>query len=264
MPWIKDFPLSRLLVNPHYSYLRYGIGVEQAGYTPNDLGSESFLQTDHPFAATLMLKNFLIATDTVHRQRFATTLSLGIIGPDALADKIQDAVHTFIHDVVPGGWKYQVQNDIIANYQVDYQKQLLSLNNILLLDAEGTARAGTLNDKAGAGIDLVAGIFQSPFGNDVADPCLHFYLYDNPEVDVIGYDATLQGGLFDHSSAYTIPAADISRVTFTNRVGAIMSYKHIRLEYDECTLTKQFTTGPCHLWGTISLGILLNNRKQAD
>jgi len=125
------------------------------------------------------------------------------------------------------------------------------------------ARAGTLSDKQGAGIDLMPGYFESPFGNDhTSSSRFHIYFSDNPEVDVMEYDETLQGGLFEHSSPYTIPAADISRVTFMNRMGIVMAYKSIYLEYSECFLTKQFSTGPEHLWGGIEIAVALKNKKQ--
>src|SRR5580658_4085974 len=35
-PWVKKFPLSKLLIHPHYDYIRYGLGLEHEGYTPTD------------------------------------------------------------------------------------------------------------------------------------------------------------------------------------------------------------------------------------
>jgi len=258
MKWVKDFPLSKALVHPDFTITRYGIGLEQAGYTPNDLGKEGMQTSDRPFAATLFLKTFVICTDPVHQQRFATTLSTGVIGPMALGDKIQDVVHQMINNVVPPGWKYQIPNDVVLNYQVDYQKQLFSAGNYLLMDAEGTARAGTLNDKAGVGLDLMAGYFESPFGDGrETKKDFHIYLYDNPEVDAVAYDATMEGGIFNHTGTYLITPAEISRFVFMNKGGIMMQYKKASASFEVTTLTKQFSTGPNHAWGSITLALAM-------
>src|SRR4051812_22923981 len=178
MPWIKKFPLSRLLVHPGFSDIRYGLGVEHAGYTPANLEYPYFPWYDRPYAATLFLKISLIATDIKRKQRFATVLSLGIIGSAAQGDNLQRAAHIILHDVVPPGWKYQVKNDLIANYQLNYQKQLLSYEPFVSLDIEGMARAGTLSDKAGVGLNLLLGYFVSPFSQtEMSLKKIHVYAY---------------------------------------------------------------------------------------
>jgi len=262
MPWIRKFPLSRLLVHPLFTHIRYGIGVEQACYTPDYLQNQSLQTYGRPFAGTLFLKTFLIATDSVKKQWFATTLSTGVIGPASQAGRIQDNFHALIQDVQPPGWKYQIRNDAILNYQVNYEKQFLSYGNYFIADGEGMARAGTLSDKAGVGINVMAGYFQSPFSvtGRFSSEC-QVYVFDNPEVDVVGYDATLQGGLFDRSSPYTIPAADISRIVFINHAGLALAINHWYLAYNEYYLAPQFSTGPYHLWGGIQVALAIDRKK---
>jgi len=62
----------------------------------------------------------------------------------------------------------------------------------------------------------MAGNFNSPFKNSCYQ--LHkkfqWYIYEQPLLNAVVYDATLQGGVFDHKSPYTIPVKDISRLTF--------------------------------------------------
>ena len=52
MPWVKKFPLTKLLVCPHFADIRYGIGIEQAGYTPYYLQNEWLPINDRPFSGT--------------------------------------------------------------------------------------------------------------------------------------------------------------------------------------------------------------------
>ena len=253
-PAMKKFPLSRLLWHPRYDYVRYGIGLEHDGYTPTSLGSNSILYGDRPFAACFFLKTFLIAIDTKKKQRVSTALSTGIIGPDAGGMEMQTDIHKWLHDITPHGWNNQIQNDAIINYQVDYEKALLAYGHLFSLDADGMARAGTLSDKAAAGVTMLMGYFDSPFSKTVnTKNNFRIYAYEHPEIDIVGYDATLEGGLFDRSSPYTIVPKDISSVTFQNRFGFVVIYRRLYLEYFQSLLSQEFNTGNYHVWGGVQV-----------
>jgi len=263
MPWIKDFPLSRALVHPHFADIKYGIGAEQAGYTPFDLPSEGMPVNDRPYAGTFMLKSFLMANDAAMLQRFSTTLSIGIIGPWAQADNLQKAAHVITDNVQPPGWRYQVKNDLILNYQVNYEKEIAAYRNLLLVNAEATARAGTFSDRAGGGLVFIAGIFESPFSSVRSKHSrLQLYVYDNPLVEVVGYDATLEGGMFNHDSPYKFTGDGISPVVFSNRMGLVLGLQHFHFEYYENYVTNQFRGGPVHLYGGVQIAYLFDGNKK--
>jgi hypothetical protein len=253
-PFAKRFPLSKLLQHPHFSNIRYGIGAEHDGYTPRNFSNPQILYGDRPFAACLFLKTFLIATDTDKKQRFSSSVSTGVIGQAAGGMEMQTGIHRWLHDITPHGWPNQIHNDAILNYQADYEKQLVSINHLFSLDADCVARAGTLSDKAGAGITLLMGYFDSPFSSVVAGKnSFRIYAYEHPEVDMVGYDATLQGGLFNHTSPYTLPSSAINRVTFQNRFGFVVIYKRIYLEYFQSLLSSEFKGEDFHVWGGIQI-----------
>jgi len=253
-PWVKHFPFSWLLLHPHYSYIRYGIGVEHDGYTPRSYSNPDILYGDRPYAGCFFLKTFLTATDSTHNQRWSTAISTGVIGQAAGGMEMQTAIHRWLHDVTPRGWPNQIHNDAIINYQADYEKQLLSYGHIFSLDADAMARAGTLSDKAAIGTTLMVGYFDSPFKTTTATKNnFRIYAYEHPEIDLVGYDATLQGGMFDHTSPYTIPAANITRTTFQNRFGIVVIYRRFYLEYFQSLITREFTTEDYHVWGGVQV-----------
>jgi lipid A 3-O-deacylase len=253
-PWVRQFPMSRLLFAPHYSNVRYGIGLEHDGYTPTSISSDDILYGDRPFAACLFLKTFAIATDSVHHQRFSTAISTGVIGQAAGGAEMQTGIHRWLHDITPHGWQYQVHNDAIINYQADYEKQLAAVPKLFSLDASGMARAGTLSDKASGGFTLMFGYFDSPFLTETARKSnFRIYAYEHPEVDAVGYDATLQGGLFNQSSPYTIGSGNMERVTFGNRFGFVVVYRRLYLEYFQSYLSNEFKTGNYHVWGGVQI-----------
>ncbi|MBS1687483.1 MAG: lipid A deacylase LpxR family protein [Bacteroidetes bacterium] len=253
-PSLSAFPLSKLLLQPHYGGTRYGIALEHDGYTPTSIGHDEILYGDRPFAATLTFKSFQISIDTIKKQRFSTTLTVGIIGPAAGGAEMQTGIHSALNNVIPHGWPNQIHNDAVLNYQVDYEKQLVSLGKIFSIDGDAIARVGTLSDKAGLGFTLMMGYFDSPFQTNIAKgKNFRLYAYDHPQVNVIGYDATLEGGLFNHSSPYTIASSQLNRITFQNRFGFVLEYRRIYLEYFQSYLSREFETGTYHVWGGIQL-----------
>ncbi|MGN6566315.1 MAG: lipid A-modifier LpxR family protein [Flavipsychrobacter sp.] len=156
----------------------------------------------------------------------------------------------------PHGWKYQVHNDVAINYEADYEKQLVSAGNIFSLDADGLARIGTINDKASIGFTTIIGYFDSPFQTRIVQgKNFRIYAYDHTQINLVGYDATMEGGLFNRSSPYTIEPGDLTRITFQNRFGFVVVYRRIYLEYFQSYLSREFKTGDYHVWGGVQLAL---------
>lgn len=255
-PWVRKVPLVRLLVHPRFGYTRYGIGAEHNAYTPTSISRDDILYGDRPFAAALFLKTFVIAIDAQRRQRFTAQLSTGIIGPGAGGMEMQRGIHAALNNITPHGWQHQIHNDIVLNYQVNYEKQLLEYGRFFSLDAGGTARLGTLSAKAGAGFTLMFGYFDTPFdARQAIGKNFRIYAYERPQVNIIGYDAALQGGLVNRSSPYTISAGSINRITLENRFGFVVVYRRVYLEYFQAYVSREIETGSYHAWGGVQVGI---------
>lgn len=262
MPWIKKLPVSVLLLHPRFADQRYGLAIEQAGYTPYDLQNEGMPVNDRPFAATLYLKSFVISNDPVGRQRTYSALSTGIIGPDAVGAQLQENVHVITNNTWPPGWRYQLHNNLLLNYEAGYEKELYAYPGHLGFSVACHGRAGTFSDLAGAGFRLMAGRFQSPFVNErMPGSSIQAYLFENPEISFVAYDATLQGGAFDGRSPYVLTASEVSRVVLENQAGAVFCANNVYLEYSEHFASARFSGGPQHLYGSIRLGIALDQRK---
>lgn len=251
-PGVKQFPITRSLPHPKYHYSRYGIALEHNGYTPSSISSDAILYGDRPFVACLFLKTFRISVDTIRRQRFSSSVSTGLMGQGAGGKEMQEGIHKWTHSITPHGWSNQVCNDVILNYQVDYEKQLLYRNKTFSMDIHGMARAGTLSTKASLGTTIMFGYFDNPFGSHIAKATnFRIYAYEHPEISAIGYDATLQGGLLNNTSPYTISADNISRAVFQNRFGFVVIYRKLYLEYFQAMHSADFKTGNYHVWGGI-------------
>jgi len=255
-PSLRQFPLTHLLWRPKHSALKYGLALENNGYTPNHLDFAQIQYGDRPYAGVILLKTFLTAVNADRHERISTTLSSGLIGPWAGDEDMQKDIHHWIHYIQPLGWGNQIKNDIALDYQVNYEKEFLSFKDYFSLSSYASARAGTLSTKATAGATAMLGKFYSPFSSGKKEPVkkFQFYVYDLPAVSVIGYDATLQGGLFDRSSVYTIPEKNINRITFVNRWGIVVIFKKLYLEYYQSGNTQEFSTSVYHKSGGLQIG----------
>lgn len=257
-PAIKYFPLSHLLPHPKWNNTRHGIGIEHNGYTPTAIEKEAILYGDRPFAACLFLKTFRISIDPVNRQRFSSSIITGVIGQAAGGKEMQETIHKWTNNITPQGWHNQVNNDIILNYQAGYEKQLWSFRNTLSLSMDGMVRVGTFSNKAAIGGTIIIGHFDSPFAKvSTTRNNFRIYVYEHPEVNVTAYDATLQGGMFNNSSPYTINASHITPIIFQNRFGFVFIYRGLYLEYFQSMRSSDFKTGNYHVWGGIQIAIAL-------
>lgn len=256
-PSIKKFPASKLLFKPYKTVPKYGITFNLFGYTPTSIKSESILFGDRPFDANITLKTFLIQVDDIHKQQLASALSIGVMGKAALGFDIQYNIHKWTKNALPLGWQNQIKNDIVLNYQLNYEKQLVSSGSNFLLNATTEARLGTLNTKASGGFNFMAGKFNKKFVPVTKKTKAEYYFYGQSNVNFIGYDATMQGGMFNRKSPYTISSKDVNRITFQVDAGVIVNFKTFYLSYTQSYLTKEFKQGKYHRWGGVSLGFAL-------
>ncbi|GAB4018185.1 hypothetical protein GCM10028808_51940 [Spirosoma migulaei] len=256
-PALRKNPLTKLLIKARASHVQYGLALEHFGFTPTTIQSDAILVGDRPFAGCILLKTFSIATDTLRRVRVSSVLSTGMIGSVAFGGEMQAAIHRLINGVEPHGWQHQIRNDVILNYNLNYEKQLYAYRNALSVSANAQAQVGTFADRLQTGFVVMAGRFDSSFGTTSTQRRLplQLYVYAQPLVSLVGYDATLQGGLFNRTSPYVIPTDQLARTTFQANYGAVLRYKKLYLEYYQSLLTREFETGKPHRWGGIKIGV---------
>ena len=257
-PAVKKFPLAKLLWKPFTTVPQYGISFNLFGYTPTTILSDSILYGDRPFNANITLKTSLVQVDELNHRQISSAFSIGVMGPLALGFEIQYNIHRWLKNPLPHGWQYQTKNDIIINYQLNYEKQVIAAGNNFLLNAAAEARLGTLNTTLSGGFNFMAGRFNKRFTqvNNIK-PKVEYYFFMQNRVNIIGYNATMQGGLFNRKSPYVISAADVNRITYQADAGIIVNFRKLYLSYTQSFLTKEFQTGKYHRWGGISVGFAL-------
>lgn len=256
-PYLAKNPLNYLLFNPDGAETRYGLAIEHIGFTPDNYASTEIQVGDRPFAAAIMLKTFSISTNTENRTRFVTSLNTGIIGPGAFGKEMQVSIHEATGNKIPMGWLHQIRNDIVVNYEMGYEKQLLSIDKFASLQATANLKAGSLFTNGTLGLNATVGIVGNPFGALNNKRGFELYAYAQPQVRVIGFDATLQGGLFNKSSPYIIATSDVERFTAQTNYGIVLKTKTLYFEYTRSVISKEYETGNSYKWGGIRIGFTL-------
>jgi hypothetical protein len=247
-------PLMKLMLPYRGSSINYyGISLVQNMYTPTNPDIEYILIGDRPFSAYLYIGHFKISNDVIKKFRQTSELNIGLIGSNALGGLVQQT----IHDIEPHGWNHQISNDIVLNYSVKFEKSLLS-SKIIEVNGMLDGSVGTLYNKIGLGFLTRMGKF-NPYFNGISY-CdeysrkkdnfrkIRYYFFAKVQSYLIGYDATLQGGVFNRSSIYTIDNKNINRTVFKGSAGVVFSLSRFSLEVEQVFLTPEFNTGLFHKW----------------
>jgi lipid A 3-O-deacylase len=257
-PSLQKNPLNKIFFGVPGAEMKYGFALDHYAFTPLHIVEDEISYGDRPYAGCISANSFRIATDEKKRRRISTSLILGMIGPVAGWKQAQ----TFLHKHVvaapqPKGWHYQIVNDIILNYNVNLEKNLISKGSFML-NTNAEAIVGTMNDKLDAGLSLMIGRMNDPYKSSSATgKKWEFYVFGRSFVSGVAYDATLQGGMFNKTSPYTLPASKIKKITLQNQIGAILRYKKISVELSESFLSPEFEGGRSHIWGGLGIAVEL-------
>lgn len=252
---LEKNPINYLFFKLKNSTHKYGLSIEHIGFTPNDYVSEAIQIGDRPFAAAIMLKSMQISTNSENKTRFTASFNLGIIGPGAFGEEMQVGIHEATGNKIPKGWKNQIKNDVVINYEVGFEKQIISYNNLFSLQLNSNVKVGTLFTNASVGFNTTFGIIDSPFSiAEERKKNFKLYAYFQPMASVVAYDATLQGGLFNTESPYTISNNNIERLTAQYHYGLALKTKTLYFEYSRTAITREFKTGSSYKYGSIKIG----------
>ncbi|MGK6351969.1 lipid A-modifier LpxR family protein [Parapedobacter sp. DT-150] len=172
---------------------------------------------------------------------------IGTIGRRALGQQFQESIHKVLNLYDIAGWEYQLENAFGADASVRYggllyrnrqqwfdlsaqAKATLGLNHTGL-SIMPTLRWGKLNplhQSASASSRLQAAA--KPIGEE-------WFLYYSPQLNFVGYDATLQGGMFLRNKGPVTHAP--ARWVLYNQFGVLYAQHAITLRLQYIFYTKE-------------------------
>ena len=135
------------------------------------------------------------------------------------------------------------------------EKQVGQFGRFLALQANSKIQIGTLFTNVSFGLTSTAGLFDSPLLSNSPKHRLQLFAFVHPSTQVIAYDATLQGGMFNRDSPYTIARNSIERITAQLNYGVVLKTKYFYVEYSFTKLSPEFEGGRTAKWGGIRLGV---------
>ncbi|WP_262922997.1 lipid A deacylase LpxR family protein [Hymenobacter cellulosilyticus] len=72
---------------------------------------------------------------------------------------------------------------------------------------------------------------------------------------VVGYNATMQGGLFNRRSPYTLASADLKRVVAQGTASVVAAYGDVSFRTSAVWITPEFRGSRHHAWVQFGLGV---------
>lgn len=243
---------------------RVSLGLTQQLFTPNDTKAINPPTNDEPYAGYLAAT--LGFTQDGANTRSLLGLNLGIVGPEAGGEWVQNNFHSLIGQKGTHGWAYQLPTTpaIDINAARIWRLPLGSING-LETDAlpQLSGMAGLTQDylQPAIGFRIGSGL-NSDYGPPLLTPSptggysysqvqpLAWYLFAGGAAKFVGHDTFLQGTLFRDSR--NVP---IKRVVGSFDVGAALLWHGLRFSYVQVFQTDRFRdqTGRIHEFGSFSV-----------
>ena len=185
-------------------------------YTPFKPTTSSILGHDRPFAAYLY-GSFGVIRAYQNNTILKSNVQLGVVGPDAYGEELQDFIHDIYNFKEAVGWKYQINNTLAVNIDLEYAKALnkteLKYTDINFISK---IRFGTIFNELTAGFMGRIGfkklqkldnsiVYNTHLNSEKSKNVrgIESFIYYEPSITYVLYDATIEGSLFNDKSPVT-------------------------------------------------------------
>lgn len=255
-PWIKENMINSILLPVELSdFELYGITLIQDIFTPKErYYIPDQLDGDRPFATYLLLGFKRVSFNPIDKISIYSELQVGMLGPAASGEEVQNGIHNNLptSDLVVG-WENQISNSFMLNYSASIEKQFY-YNNWMDISGISLVKLGLPFTNLNLGIKTRIGLFD--FLPKEFEFCSNrkwqLFLTLAASGSFIGYNATLQGGLFSES-VYTL--SNINRIVGHANIGLTVVYKKFELEYIQHFNTPEFSEAFYHSWGYLLIKV---------
>lgn len=127
--FLFSFPYLQSETDTYYISFSYDWQM----YTPKDFRANELIEDDRPYAGYQYIKSSLLKTNNTRLHTLS--IQLGIIGPSAKMEQIQNGFHDIIDSPPVNGWDNQLKDEMIFQLNYSYRKfYKLNKNSVLLPD----------------------------------------------------------------------------------------------------------------------------------
>lgn len=250
---ILEFALGQKLYTPHSGSITYYGQPDNPQYI------------DRPFAGYLYIGSSLNLLYK-NESNLKLTAQAGVVGSDAIGKQTQSFIHDAFGLYHPSGWEYQIDNDWELNLSAEYNRLL---GRWSWADVTLTSYADVGNGFTGAGIGpmLRLGDFNQLFNSESTQSTAilsrgfkplnkrELFFYYKPQFNVVIYDATVQGSLFNSPGSNSMEVTEKpEHIVVSNEFGLGYSGSRIVLNAAVIFHTKDVVEmAQAHQWGAITL-----------
>jgi len=229
---------------------RYAIG--QDIFTPHNLALVDPPLTDRPYAGFLYGSMGVVADSGTHLDQLQVTL--GVIGPDSLAEQSQTWIHGIINDRKPMGWDTQLHNEpgLIINYEraIKIIPPQSLLGGVFDIEPHYGAAIGNVYDYANLGAMARFGfnlpkdygpmrIQPSLPGSDYFEPTagLGAYVFAGVDGRAVARNLFLDGNTFESSRS-------VSKMNLVGDItlGAAITFDAFRVAFTHVIRSREYKT----------------------
>lgn len=242
---------------------RWGVSINQNIYTPDNTQTDEPIDDDRQYAGWLYLGLTLqgihrVGTEPVRMDTF--DLSLGVVGPWALGEQLQNNFHNVIGDEENEGWDNQIDNQPAVQFTYERRWRTGTYDMPLGLEVDLVPYLGTglgnVQVYGAAGTILRLGQdLQKDFGPPSIRPALpgseafsdrgfSWYLFGGVEGRAVAYDLFLEG-------------VDPIPLIGEGKAGMSLFWGDIRLSYTHVLRSPEFEERDdrWQQYGAVTLGV---------
>ncbi len=250
-PKLEKNPLNYLLFNLPNSKNTYSLNLIQQVFTPLEIRDSVVRIDDRPYAGLLYLRSEKVSVNSNFNMILRSSMDLGIRGPYSFAQQTQYYYHKIGSIVLPQGWKYQLTNFPVINYNLAARKALYNYSNYDEFSGTAEVRAGSIYNDISIGAHLKLGLFDNIFGDKISD--FEFYSTFDASMKYVFYNGTLQGDLKNNPNPHQIYPPDINDFVFSYSAKASLRYRKFGINFSWFYLSPEFLNAKNHRYNSLSL-----------
>lgn len=270
--WVRGLDLPAFIGSDGNKRIRrLGFSINQNIYTPEDTTTATPDPDDRPYAAWLyggLALQTIVYQDDEPIRMDTMEVSLGVVGPWALGEELQNNFHDAIGQDETSGWSHQLANEPALQLTFERRWRTGSWEFVppLGLEADFVPYAGfglgnVLVYGSAGGIVRIGEDLHKDFGPPRARPALpgsdafnnegiSWYLFAGLEGQAVGHNIFLDGNTFRDS-----PSVDRYPWVAEGQAGIAFFIDDVRIAYTHVLKSPEFTERDrWQQYGSLSLG----------
>jgi|GEM_PF-3407055 len=249
---LEKHPLKKIF--PKSNNLIESLSFNSQGYTPSNYKEmKEKDKFDRPFAGRLFVNYAL--TSQIKHYSVKIGLNAGVLGPFAQAGQFQNWFHKKVGFEQVEGWDNQVSNQLGVSLNINMRKTLATGDaaDIIL---EQSLSFGSIFTNISTRARIRIGQFNNIHNTSLykthieSESKNEYFLTFAGGAKFIGYDATLQGGIFNNSY---FSASEISRIVGLLDLGAHVNVEKLAMSFSIIFSQNESTRTLGHKYGQIRL-----------